>query len=148
LGSAHCQSGAPGWTLELAGFDLSNDGEKLEQSGAALLDGIRGELQGERGLWPTGKSPQGPAESRISETRSGDHEVNFGYATLTKSTMFWAGETFTPSLIVSNAKGKKANIQHVLQDAFLLAFERLVEAVGDVDSVIGFEVCFHGISSY
>jgi hypothetical protein len=49
------QSGAPGWTLELAGFDLSNDGEKLVASGAAYLDGIRGGiLEGERGLWPTG----------------------------------------------------------------------------------------------
>jgi len=49
------QSGAPGWTLEAAGFDLSEDGEKLALSGAAFLDGIKGgRLSGERGLWPTG----------------------------------------------------------------------------------------------
>jgi len=49
------QSGAPGWTLARAGFDLSDDGDKLIKSGAALLDGIRGgRLEGERGLWPTG----------------------------------------------------------------------------------------------
>ena len=48
-------SGAPGWTLTTAGFDLSNDGENLALSGAAFLDGIRGgRLGGERGLWPTG----------------------------------------------------------------------------------------------
>lgn len=50
------KSGAPGWTLELAGFDLSNDGEKLALSGAAFLDGIKGgRLGGDRGLWPTGE---------------------------------------------------------------------------------------------
>lgn len=49
------KSGAPGWTLEAAGFDLSNDAEKLAQTGAAFLDGIRGgRLEGDRGLWPTG----------------------------------------------------------------------------------------------
>jgi len=49
------QSGAPGWTLEAAGFDLSDDGEKLSLSGSAFLDGIKGgRLAGERGLWPTG----------------------------------------------------------------------------------------------
>ena len=51
------QTGAPGWTLEAAGFDLSSDGEKLALSGAAFLDGIKGDrLGGERGLWPTGQS--------------------------------------------------------------------------------------------
>lgn len=51
-----CQSGAPGWTLEAAGFDLSNGGESLAKSGSAYLDGIRGgRLPGERGLWPTGE---------------------------------------------------------------------------------------------
>ena len=56
---ADWQSGAPGWTLEVAGFDLSDDGDKLAVSGSAFLDGVRGgRLEGERGLWPTGELPR------------------------------------------------------------------------------------------
>jgi len=46
-------SGAPAWTLEAIGFDL----HKLEDSGAAWLQGVRGgrvPTPQERGLWPTG----------------------------------------------------------------------------------------------
>jgi hypothetical protein len=45
-------SGAPAWTLELAGFDL----HALEESGAAWLRGVRGggHSEAERGLWPCG----------------------------------------------------------------------------------------------
>ncbi|WWD20684.1 hypothetical protein CI109_105160 [Kwoniella shandongensis] len=116
-------SGAPGWTLEVAGFDLSNDGEALALSGAAFLDGIRGgRLAGERGLWPTGYQK---------------------LAAATMNTLFWAGETFAPSLKVPatrNGVKKSVNIQTFLQDAFLGAFEKLVEAVGDLDTVMGFEL--------
>lgn len=45
-------SGAPAWTLELAGFDLN----ALEESDAAWLRGVRGggHSEAERGLWPCG----------------------------------------------------------------------------------------------
>ena len=57
------------------------------------------------------------------------------------STLFWGGSTFAPSLMVPSSGGrKKANIQDYLQNAFLAAVEKLVEAVGDVDTVMGFEV--------
>nr|XP_019008152.1 cytoplasmic protein [Kwoniella pini CBS 10737]OCF46933.1 cytoplasmic protein [Kwoniella pini CBS 10737] len=117
-------SGAPGWTLAAAGFDLSNDGENLALSGAAFLDGIKGgRLSGERGLWPTGYQK---------------------LAAATMNTLFWGGETFAPSFTVpyktSDGKQKRANIQTYLQDAFLRMFERLVDAVGDVESVMGFEL--------
>jgi hypothetical protein len=57
------------------------------------------------------------------------------------STLFWGGATFTPSLTVPSDKGgKTVNIQSYLQDAFLGAVGKLVEAVGDVESVMGFEV--------
>lgn len=73
------QSGAPGWTLTRAGFDLSDDGDKLIKSGAAFLDGIRGgRLEGERGLWPTGLSHRHPpswSDDRIPEARCGLDEV-------------------------------------------------------------------------
>nr|XP_019051096.1 cytoplasmic protein [Kwoniella bestiolae CBS 10118]OCF30026.1 cytoplasmic protein [Kwoniella bestiolae CBS 10118] len=117
-------SGAPGWTMASAGFDLSDDGEKLALSGAAFLDGIKGgRLGGERGLWPTGYQK---------------------LAAATMNTLFWGGETFAPSLKVptttSNGRTTKVNIQTYLQDAFLKMFERLVDAVGDVGSVMGFEL--------
>ena len=37
-------------------------------------------------------------------------------------------------------EGKKVNIQQYLQDAFVGAYEKLIEALGDLDSVMGFEV--------
>jgi hypothetical protein len=45
-------SGAPAWTLEAAGFDLS----ALQESGAAWLSGVKGggHVESERGLWPSG----------------------------------------------------------------------------------------------
>lgn len=110
-------SGAPGWTLELAGFDLSNDGKALEDSGAAVLHGVKGgRLEGERGLWPTGYQK---------------------LACATMNTLFWGGETFAPTLKVGP---KGINIQSYLQDAFLGAYDQLVQAVGDLDTVMGFEV--------
>jgi hypothetical protein len=49
-------SGAPGWTLEAVGFDLSGDGKLLEETGAAYLGGVREgeEMKADRGRWPTG----------------------------------------------------------------------------------------------
>lgn len=58
-----------------------------------------------------------------------------------RSTLFWGGSTFAPSFTIPISEGgKKVNIQAYLQNAFLAAVEKLVEAVGDVDTVMGFEV--------
>lgn len=66
------QSGAPGWTLEAAGFDLSKDGEAVALAGAAYLDGIRGgRLQGEKGLWPTGTSEPGRMRTCVDGNAQG-----------------------------------------------------------------------------
>ena len=51
------------------------------------------------------------------------------------STFFWGGETFAPELKV----GSK-NIQAFLQDAFFAAFGKLIDTVGNLDAVMGFEV--------
>lgn len=110
-------SGAPGWTLELAGMDLSDDGAALEATGAAFLHGVKGgRLPGERGLWSTGYSK---------------------LACASLSTLFWGGETFAPTLKVGP---KGINIQSYLQDAYLGAYDQLVKAVGDLDTVVGFEM--------
>ncbi|EIW69938.1 hypothetical protein TREMEDRAFT_38611 [Tremella mesenterica DSM 1558] len=112
-------SGAPGWTLEAAGFDLSDNGEKLVQTGAAYLDGIRhGKLEGERGLWPTGYQK---------------------LAAATMNTLFWGGETFAPSLRVEH-EGRSINVQQYLQDHFFDAVDRLASVVADIDNVIGVEL--------
>lgn len=56
-----------------------------------------------------------------------------------ESTCFWGGDTFAPKIKVTHA-GKEISIQEFLQGTFLDMFDKLVEAVGDLDSVIGFEV--------
>lgn len=53
------------------------------------------------------------------------------------STLFWGGETFAPSLKVGP---KGINIQTYLQDAFLAMWGKILDAVGDLDTVMGFEV--------
>lgn len=112
-------SGAPAWTMSSVGFDIN----ALEETGAAWLNGVKPErhvTEEERGLWPTGYQK---------------------LAAATMSTCFWAGDTFVPKLKVPNPKGNdQVSIQKMLQDAFLDAWQALVEAVGDLDGVIGFEV--------
>ncbi|KAK2465756.1 hypothetical protein APHAL10511_002300 [Amanita phalloides] len=112
-------SGAPAWTLESAGFDLG----ALEETGAAWLNGVRKggahKDPAERGLWPTGYTK---------------------LAASTMATYFWAGDTFAPKLKVKRGTGEEVSIQTFLQETFLDMFDKLVEAVGDLDSVIGFEV--------
>ncbi|KAF8633873.1 hypothetical protein AX15_001204 [Amanita polypyramis BW_CC] len=112
-------SGAPAWTLESVGFDLN----ALEETGAAWLNGVRKggahTEPNERGLWPTGYTK---------------------LAASTMATCFWAGDTFAPKHRVKNGSGQEVPIQTFLQGAFLDMFDKLVEAVGDLDSVIGFEV--------
>ncbi|KAG8740377.1 hypothetical protein FRC10_004386 [Ceratobasidium sp. 414] len=56
------------------------------------------------------------------------------------STLFWAGKTYAPKLWVPASSGQEVNIQDFLQDCFLNAFDELVRAVGDLESVIGFEM--------
>ena len=57
--------------------------------------------------------------------------------------MFWGGSTYAPSFIVDGQNGGKVNIQEYLQEAFLAAVEKLNEAVGDLDGVLGIEVSRH-----
>ncbi|KAG8708082.1 hypothetical protein FRC08_000114 [Ceratobasidium sp. 394] len=110
-------SGAPAWTLETAGFDLSTIGGEC---GAAYLGGVQGTgVEVDRGRWPT------------------------GYQKLVASTMatlFWAGRTYAPKLRVPSQSGQDINIQDFLQDCFLNAFDELVRAVGDLEGVVGFEM--------
>ncbi|KAF8595793.1 glycoside hydrolase family 5 protein [Ceratobasidium sp. AG-I] len=111
-------SGAPAWTLHLAGFDLGKIGEEC---GAAYLGGVRGNgVEIDRGRWPTGYQK---------------------LAASTMATLFWAGRTYTPKLRVPSLSSEgDVNIQDFLQDCFLNAFDQLVRAVGDCEGVVGFEL--------
>ncbi|KAG8960324.1 hypothetical protein FRC05_006980 [Tulasnella sp. 425] len=107
-------SGAPAWTLELAGFDLT----ALEDTGAAYIGGVKvPRVEVDRGRWPTGYQK---------------------LACSTMNTLFWAGETFAPKVLVDR-NGEKVNVQTFLQDAFLDCYDRLVTGLKGVDGIVGFE---------
>ncbi|KIJ34283.1 glycoside hydrolase family 5 protein [Sphaerobolus stellatus SS14] len=111
-------SGAPAWTLSTVGFSI----DSLEECGAAWLKGMKGGglTIEERGLWPTGYQK---------------------LAAATMATCFWAGDTFADKLKVKDPKGDgEVGIQTMLQNAFLDAWEVLVQTVGDLEGVIGFEM--------
>ncbi|KAF9531115.1 cytoplasmic protein [Crepidotus variabilis] len=110
-------SGAPAWTLELAGFDLG----AIEDTGSAWLHGQRGggHVEAEQGLWPCGY-----------------HKL----AASTMATAFWGGDIFLPKLLVKNKEDKEVHLQQFLQNAFLDMWEMVVRAVGDLEGVIGFQM--------
>ena len=64
--------------------------------------------------------------------------TDFQVLLLLYRTCFWAGDTFAPKLRVRDG----VLIQSFLQDAFLDMWEAVVRAVGDLDGVLGFEVCW------
>lgn len=51
------------------------------------------------------------------------------------NTLFWGGDTFAPRFKI---RGRPA--QEFLQSHFLNMWKTLVDAVGDLDTVMGFEV--------
>jgi hypothetical protein len=55
-------------------------------------------------------------------------------------TCFWAGDTFAPKLRVKDNDGKELPIQEYLQNAFLDMYEVVVQVIGDLEGVLGFEV--------
>jgi hypothetical protein len=56
------------------------------------------------------------------------------------STVFWAGDIFAPKLHVKDRRNQAVPIQQFLQTAFLDMWEKVVQAVGDLDGVVGFQV--------
>ncbi|EJD50795.1 glycoside hydrolase [Auricularia subglabra TFB-10046 SS5] len=111
-------SGAPAWTIEAIGFDLS----ALEEAGAVWLGGVRGEGHdlATRGLWPTGY-----------------HKL----AAATMATCFYAGNMFASRLRVTDPQTRKeASIQDFLQEKFLNCWRRVTVKVGSLPGVIGFQM--------
>ena len=132
-------SGAPAWTLELVGFDLS----ALEETGSAWLNGQRGggRTEEERGVWPCGYHKLA-ASTMSSVSPFLSTHIYFLFTHF--STLFWAGDVFAPKLRVKNKHDKEVPVQEFLQNAFLDMWEMVARAVGDLDGVIGFQV-FHYI---
>lgn len=108
-------SGAPGWTLELAGFDLT----ALEETGAAYIGGVKVPgVEVDRGRWPTGYQK---------------------LACSTMNTLFWAGEMFAPKMLVDR-NGEKVHVQTFLQDAYLDCYDWLVNGLNGLEGIVGFEI--------
>lgn len=102
--------GAPAWTLEAVGFDIS----KIEETGAAFTQ--QGALLGNKDYiqmsWP----------------------FNYlRYACATMFTLFFAGNTFAPDLKIEGF-----NAQDWLQNHFIDAMKHTARRIKDCKAVIGF----------
>ncbi|KAG9086683.1 hypothetical protein FRC06_002983, partial [Ceratobasidium sp. 370] len=133
-------SGAPAWTLETVGFDLNAIGGEC---GAAYLGGVQG--TGVEGVlkFPSSTWFAGYQKLTASTMAYAIHITVLLFLLtyfIALSTLFWAGRTYAPKLRVPTPSGQEVNIQDFLQDCFLDAFAELVQAVGDLESVVGFEM--------
>jgi hypothetical protein len=63
-------------------------------------------------------------------------------ANLSDRTCFWGGDAFAPKLKIKTPQGE-VPVQQYLQDDFLNMYEVVVRAIGDLDGVLGFEVCLN-----
>jgi len=114
--------GAPLWTLEIAGFDVSN----FAYCDAALCQQTYGQghssAEREKGksfpkmIWPTNY---------------------FKLACATMFTLFWAGERFAPQFMVDDDTGKKVNIQRFLQTHYINAMAELLKCLAGLDNIVG-----------
>ncbi|CAG8592840.1 3277_t:CDS:10 [Paraglomus brasilianum] len=109
-------SGAPGWTFEVAGLDIT----KFQATGAAHIHNSQfhndhlGPGSSQPMVWPTNYTK---------------------LASSTMFTLFWSGNTFAPEL---KYQGKQ--VQDFLQDCYLNCYSHLAERVQQLEAVIGFEV--------
>ena len=103
--------GAPGWTLDVVGFNITN----FHESHAAYIhQKIVPGTELPRMCWPTNYGRLAPA---------------------TMFTLFYGGNTFAPNFTI---EGK--SIQDYLQDHFLNTLSVLLDYVKDEWNVIGFDV--------
>lgn len=108
--------GAPGWTFETAGLDIT----KFHETGSALL------MQHNYDQRLGGRQPSYPTMSWGGNYARPANGIMW--------TLFFAGADFAPSAIVD---GK--NIQHYLQDHYFGAMRAVAERIVDLDNVIGFD---------
>ncbi|KAF9970630.1 hypothetical protein BGZ73_006634 [Actinomortierella ambigua] len=104
-------SGAPGWTFEVAGLDVT----KFKATGAAYVHNTN-TFPGDSPpmVWPTNYTK---------------------LAASTMFTLFWAGDTFAPQ---TTYEGEP--IQQFLQRHYIDCYAHLARRLSHLDAVIGFEV--------
>ncbi|KAF9432345.1 hypothetical protein BGZ76_010936 [Entomortierella beljakovae] len=104
-------SGAPGWTFEVAGLDIT----KFKSTGAAYVHNTN-QYPGDSPpmVWPTNYTK---------------------LAASTMFTLFWAGDTFAP-----NKSYQGETIQQFLQNRYIECYQHLARRVSHLDSIVGFEV--------
>ncbi|KAL3802513.1 hypothetical protein HJC23_012532 [Cyclotella cryptica] len=124
--------GAPLWTLELAGFDVTN----FRRCEAAVC----------RETYGTGHSTD---ERRSSDKNNNQHTAAlpkmiwptnyFKLACATMFTLFWAGERFAPHCLVDNddGQGTRVNIQTYLQTHYIHAMAELLQHLRGLDNIVG-----------
>ncbi|KAF9899697.1 hypothetical protein EC991_008437 [Linnemannia zychae] len=104
-------SGAPGWTFEAAGLDLT----KFKATGAAYVHNTNQEAGDSPPMvWPTNYTK---------------------LAASTMFTLFWAGDTFAPKKMYQGEP-----IQQFLQNRYFACYNHLAQRLSHLDAVIGFEV--------
>jgi len=113
--------GAPLWTLELVGFDVS----KLRLCEAAITQETWG-----TGFCTAEKKKGGAFPKMIWPTNY------FKLACATMFTLFWAGERFAPQFMVDD-EGQKVNIQSYLQNHYINAMAELLKALQGLDNIVG-----------
>ncbi|KAF9566428.1 hypothetical protein EC968_003739 [Mortierella alpina] len=104
-------SGAPGWTFEAAGLDLT----KFKETGAAYVHNTN-QFPGDSPpmVWPTNYTK---------------------LAASTMFTLFWAGDTFAPNKMYQGEP-----IQQFLQNRYLECYHHLARRLSHLDALVGFEV--------
>ncbi|KAG0256047.1 hypothetical protein BG011_004768 [Mortierella polycephala] len=104
-------SGAPGWTFEAAGLDIT----KFKTTGAAYVHNTN-QCSGDSPpmVWPTNYTK---------------------LAASTMFTLFWAGDTFAPNKMYQGEP-----IQQFLQNRYLECYNHLARRLCHLDAVVGFEV--------
>lgn len=117
--------GAPGWTLEAAGLDMT----RFDSTGAALTHprqgdplGTSSEARGPKMIWPTNYTK---------------------LACATMFTLFFAGNDFAPQLRVSDEP-----IQEYLQRHYCAAMQQVALRLKDLANVVGFEAMNEPSSGY
>lgn len=118
-------SGAPGWTFETAGLDLT----AFPDTGAAYIHCEDEKMKRQAG-------------SEKKKEASGAFLWPSGYQKLAASTMatlFWAGDALAPKLTVKDGGGKEVGVQTFLQNAYIEAFGQLADRLAPLEACLGFE---------
>ncbi|KAG9296107.1 hypothetical protein G9A89_011960 [Geosiphon pyriformis] len=105
-------SGAPGWTFEVAGMDIT----KFKATGAAFVHNVHHK---------SGDPPQ-PMVWPTNYTK---------LASSTMFTLFWAGNVYAPKATYQNK-----NLKDYLQEKFIDCYKNLARRLQHLDAVLGFEM--------